>query len=87
MYPEITDEPTKENIFSAIHRKNEHNDFSLEEEKEYLYELENDFKTAIMLLERYDETEKRKRRAVVTNLCDDLEVSSIPDGIVDVLFE
>ena len=40
-----------------------------------------------MLLERYDEVEKRKRRAVVTNLCDDLEISSIPDGIVEVLFE
>lgn len=87
MYPEITDEPTKENIFSHIHTKNEHNDFSLEAEKEYLYDLENDFKNAIMLLERYDEVEKRKRRAVVTNLCDDLEISSIPDGIVEVLFE
>ena len=87
MYPEITNEPTKENIFSHIHTKNEHNDFSLEEEKEYLYDLENDFKNAIMLLERYDEVEKRKRRAVVTTLCDDLEISSIPDGIVEVLFE
>ena len=87
MYPEITGEPSKENIFSAIHTKKEHSDFSLEDEKEYLSELENDFKNAIILLERYDENVKKSRRAAVTRLCDDLEIASIPDSIVEVLFE
>ncbi len=87
IYPEITGEPSKENIFSAIHTKKEHSDFSLEDEKEYLLDLENDFKNAIMLLERYDENVKKSRRVAVTRLCDDLEVASIPDSIVEVLFE
>ena len=87
IYPEISGEPSKENIFSAIHTKKEHSDFSLEDEKEYLLDLENDFKNAIMLLERYDENVKKSRRAAVTRLCDDLEIASIPDSIVEVLFE
>ena len=40
-----------------------------------------------MLLERYDENVKKSRRVAVTRLCDDLEVASIPDSIVEVLFE
>ena len=87
MYPKNTEEPSKENIFNEIHKKNEHIDFSLEEEKEYLYVLENDFKNAITYLEKYDEVKKRKKTAVITNLCDDLEISSIPEGIISVLFE
>ncbi len=87
IYPEITDEASKENIFSAIHSKNEHNEFSLEDEKEYLLELETDFKNTIKLLEKYDENVTKSKRAAITRLCDDLELASIPDIIVDVLFE
>ncbi len=87
IYPEITDEPSKENIFSAIHTKKEHSDFSLEDEKEYLLELETDFKNAIMYLEKYDENVAKSKRAAITRLCDDLEIASIPDSIVDILYE
>ena len=87
IYPEITDEASKENIFSAIHQKNAHVEYSLENEKEYLLDLENDFKNAVKYLEKYDENVTKSKRAAITRLCDDLEIASIPDSIVDVLFE
>ena len=50
MYPEVTEDESIENIFSMIHRKDSSSEFSLQDEEDYLYELESDFKNAIMLL-------------------------------------
>ena len=87
MYPEITEEETVENIFSVIHRKDESVEFSIQNEEEYLYELESDFKNAIMLLEKYEETKKKNRKEAINKLCADLDIKSVSDGVVEVLFE
>ena len=42
---------------------------------------------SLCCLYKYDENAKKSRRAAITRLCDDLEIASIPDSIVDVLFE
>ena len=87
MYPEVTDEETVENIFSVIHRKDDSVEFSIQNEEEYLYELESDFKNAIMLLEKYEETKKKNRKEAINKLCADLDIKSVSDGVVEVLFE
>ena len=85
MYPEVTDELTVENIFSVLHRKDDSVEFSLHDEEEYLYEIETDFKNAIMLLEKYEETKKKNKKELISKLCNDLGVSSMSDNVVDAL--
>ncbi len=85
MYPEVTDELTVENIFSVLHRKDDSVEFSLHDEEEYLYEIETDFKNAIMLLEKYEETKKKNKKELISKLCSDLGVSSMSDNVVEAL--
>ena len=87
LYPDVTDEETVENIFSMIHRKDDSVEFSLQNEEDYLYELESDFKNAIMLLEKYEDNKKRNKKESVVKLCSDLGITSISEGVIEALIE
>ncbi|MBR4351039.1 MAG: hypothetical protein IKP98_02315 [Bacilli bacterium] len=87
MYPEVTEEESIENIFSMIHRKDDSVEFSLQDEEDYLYELESDFKNAIMLLEKYEDNKTNNKKRSIVKLCSDLGINSISQGIIDALVE
>lgn len=87
MYPEVTEEESIENIFSMIHRKDDSVEFSLQDEEDYLYELESDFKNAIMLLEKYEDNKSNNKKRAIVKLCSDLGINSISQDTIDALIE
>ena len=87
MYPEVTEEESIENIFSMIHRKDDSVEFSLQDEEDYLYELESDFKNAIMLLEKYEDNKLNNKKKAIVKLCSDLGINSISQDTIDSLIE
>ena len=87
MYPEVTEEESIENIFSMIHRKDDSVEFSLQDEEDYLYELESDFKNAIMLLEKYEDNKSNNKKRAIVKLCSDLGINSISQDTIDSLIE
>lgn len=87
MYPEVTEEESIENIFSMIHRKDDSVEFSLQDEEDYLYELESDFKNAIMLLEKYEDNKTNNKKKSIVKLCSDLGINSISQDTIDALIE
>ena len=87
MYPEVTEDESIENIFSMIHRKDSSSEFSLQDEEDYLYELESDFKNAIMLLEKYEENRTNNKKRAIVKLCSDLGINSISQDTIDALVE
>ena len=87
MYPDENNENENEFIFNILHKKDAKSEFLLSDEENYLHELEKDLQRAQIYLDAYNSKILSNRKSSITNLCNNMGITSISESTINALME